>query len=143
MGGEYRRDRSQGWNDSNFTPQAIFGAGAAGANFTITGLTQTNATLAANLLYDLAGSVGTLRQGAVVRDAKNPRYLSYQDGVTLKIFDYRANEFSGFFKDNWKVTPDLTMNLGIHWEWFAVPYEANGLLGAPAGGAAGLCGITC
>jgi hypothetical protein len=143
IGGEYRRDRSQGWNDSNFTPQAIFGAGAAGANFTINGLTQTNATLAANLLYDLAGSVGTIRQGAVVRDARNPRYLSYQDGVTLKIFDYHANEFSGFFKDDWKVTPALTMNLGIHWEWFGVPYEANGLLGAPVGGAAGLCGISC
>jgi hypothetical protein len=143
VGGEYRRDRSQGWNDSNFTPQAIFGAGAAGANFTITGLTQTNATLAANLLYDLAGSVGTLRQGAVIRDAKNPRFLSYQDGVTLKIFDYRANEFSGFFKDDWKITPALTMNVGIHWEWFGVPYEADGLLGAPAGGAAGLCGISC
>ncbi len=142
-GGEYRRDRSQGWNDSNFTPQAIFGAGAAASNFTITGLTQTNATLAANLLYDLAGSVGTLRQGAVVRDAKNPKFLSYQDGATLKIFDYRANEFSGFFKDDWKMTRALTMNLGIHWEWFGVPYEAKGLLGAPAGGAAGLCGISC
>jgi hypothetical protein len=143
MGGEYRQDRSQGWNDSNFTPQVTFGAGAAGANFTITGLTQTNAGLAANLLYDLAGSIGTIRQGAVVRDANNPKFLGYQDGVSLKVFDYRANEFSGFFKDDWKVTPALTVNLGVHWEWFGVPYEADGLLGAPVGGSNGLCGISC
>jgi hypothetical protein len=142
-GAEYRRDRSQGWNDSNFTPQAIFGAGPNPTNVTVTGLTQTNATLAANLLYDLSGSVGTLREGAVVRSSKNPVFLGYQNGVTLKLFDYHANEFSGFFKDNWKVTSSLTMNLGIHWEWFGVPYEANGILGAPVGGAANLCGYSC
>ena len=143
MGGEYRRDRSQGWNDSNFTPQAIFGAGATPSNITVSGLTQTNATLAANLLYDLSGSIGTIRQGAVVRDAKNPVFLGYQDGVTLKVFDYHANEFSGFFKDDWKAAPSLTLNLGIHWEWFGAPYEAKGIAGAPVGGASNLCGYSC
>jgi hypothetical protein len=143
MGVEFRRDRSLGWNDSNFTPQALFGAGATPTNITVSGLTQTNATVATNLLYDLSGSVGTIRQGAVVRDPKNPVFLGYQDGVKLKKFDYHANEFSGFFKDDWKVSPALTLNVGIHWEWFGVPYEADGLTGAPVGGASNLCGYSC
>ena len=50
---------------------------------------------------------------------------------------------SWFFKDSWKARKDLTLNLGIHYEWFGVPYEGHGIAGAPAGGAAGLCGIAC
>ena len=38
---------------------------------------------------------------------------------------FTANEFSGFFKDTWKVRPDLTLNLGIHYEWFGVPYDSK------------------
>jgi hypothetical protein len=146
MGFEHRRDNSIGWNDSNFTPQALFGAGATPANISgtnVPGLTATNATTALNLLYDLSGSIATIRQGSEVRDPKNPRFLGYQDGVKLKIRDFSANEFSAFLKDDWKIRPALTLNLGIHWEWFGVPYEARGLTGAPVGGAAGLCGISC
>ena len=65
------------------------------------------------------------------------------DGRILKLRDFRGTEFSGFFKDNWKVRPDLTLNLGIHYEWFGVPWENHGLLGAPVGADKGLCGISC
>jgi len=34
---------------------------------------------------------------------------------------------SAYFKDDFKFRPDLTINLGIHWEWYGQPYERNGL----------------
>src|SRR5207253_9457414 len=56
MGGEHRRDETNGWNDNNMTPQATPGA-AAGLAVTginsITGLNATNITNAQNMLTDL------------------------------------------------------------------------------------------
>jgi hypothetical protein len=148
-GGEFRRDRTDGWNDNNFTPYITIGAG----NFTspitpttagITGLTNNNSTNARNLLYNLAGSVDNIRQGFDLVSSSGPlAFKGYQDGITLKKRDWRANEFSGFFKDDWKVTSNLSLNLGVHYEWFGVPYEGRGLAGRVVNGFQGLCGIGC
>ena len=52
------------------------------------------------------------------------------------------NEFSFFFKDDWKLRPNLTFNLGIRYDYMGVPYERNGLVSAPVGGMQGLFGIS-
>jgi hypothetical protein len=36
---------------------------------------------------------------------------------------YRANEFAAFFQDDWKVTPRLTINAGLRWEYFGPPHN--------------------
>jgi len=146
-GVEFRRDRTEGWNDNNLTPYATIGAGNLPANITnvnIAGLTSTNATAARNLLYNLAGSIDNIRQGFDLRSSEQPlKFQGWHDGVKLKLRDWRANEFSGFFKDEWKVTKDLTLNLGLHYEWYGVPYEGRGLAGRVVNGMQGLCGIGC
>src|SRR5262249_1038941 len=54
------------------------------------------------------------------------------------------NEFSGFIKDDWKVRTNLTLNVGIHYEYYGAPYEKNGLAAAPVGGPAAVkCGYAC
>src|SRR5438105_1342051 len=63
--------------------------------------------------------------------------------VKLKERDLHANEFSSFFKDTWKISSNLTLNLGVKYEWYGVPYEARGLAGRVVGGLQGLCGIAC
>ena len=40
---------------------------------------------------------------------------------------------SAYFKDDWKFRPDLTLNLGIHWEWYGQPYEAQRSRGSSRG----------
>jgi hypothetical protein len=42
-----------------------------------------------------------------------------QFGVTAKSF--RMNDLSWFIADDWKVTPRLTLNLGLRWDWFGWP----------------------
>ena len=146
-GGEFRRDRTNGWNDNNFTPLATIGAGnfqAPITTITVPGLSNNNSTNARNVLYNLAGSIDNIRQGFDLVNSSGPlAFKGYQDGITLKRRDWRANEFSGFFKDDWKLSSNLSLNLGIHYEYFGVPYEGRGLAGRVVNGYAGLCGIGC
>lgn len=41
---------------------------------------------------------------------------------------FRSRETDLYFQDSWKVRPNLTLNLGLRWEYKAVPYEVNGQL---------------
>ena len=145
---EFRRDRSDGWNDNNLTPFATIGAG----NFTapidntvtgLSGLTSNNGTTARNILYNLSGSIDNIKEGFDLRSSQKPVFLGYADGVKLKERDWHDNEVTAFFKDTWKVTSNLTLNLGVKWEWYGVPYEARGLAGRVVNGIQGLCGIAC
>ncbi|MEG9433600.1 TonB-dependent receptor [Terriglobus sp. ADX1] len=39
--------------------------------------------------------------------------------------DIKVNQFEGYFQDDWKATPRLTVNLGIRYSKFAQPIDAN------------------
>jgi hypothetical protein len=41
---------------------------------------------------------------------------------------YRMSDWSWFIADDWKVTPKLTLNVGLRHEVFGFPYEVNGFL---------------
>lgn|GEM_PF-523896 len=46
-------------------------------------------------------------------------------GTTDKQF--RFNDLSFYVSDDWKLTPRLSFNLGLRWDWFGRPVEKNGL----------------
>ena len=149
MGVEFRRDETFGYNDNNMTPQVSFGAAPGFAVSGITAqllpnLTPTNQTNAQSVLTDLSGSIAKIAEGFDLPNATATQFLGYKDGYKMHDRDWHSNEASMFFKDNWKVRQSLTLNLGIHWEYFGVPYEGKGRAGLPVGGAeAGACGISC
>jgi hypothetical protein len=146
-GFELRQDGSEGWNDNNFTPYITLNAGGYNALIdtnSFPALTANNATQARNLVYMLSGSVDRVQQGFDLKTSTgNLKFLGYQDGVKLKSRHWRANEITTFFKDEWKVSKQLTLNLGLKWEYYGVPYEINGLAGRPVGALKGLCGVGC
>src|SRR6185295_5998502 len=56
--------------------------------------------------------------------------------------DIHQNEFNFFFKDDWKMTNKLTLNLGLRWDYYGVPYEENGMTAGFRDGGLELFGMT-
>jgi len=99
------------------------------------GLVSNNQTMANSLLYFLAGSVGSAQQYYFIQspDHQN-KWMNYLDR-NRKINEPHQNEFALFFKDDWRLRPSLTLNLGMRYEYYGVPYEGQGLTVVPKGGA--------
>ena len=47
----------------------------------------------------------------------------------MRNFLYYHPNTALFWADRWRITPQLTLNLGLRWEFFPVPSEENGLQG--------------
>jgi hypothetical protein len=146
---EWRRTESNGFNDSNNTPVATFGGGsnglvldstAAGGGFT--GLSTNNATLAKNFVYDLTGQISTVNQAFGILSAQDTKLRPSPEVPNNRHWNYQ-NEMSAYFKDDWKFRPDLTINMGIHWEWYGQPYEHNGLAARVVGDQNAFLNVQC
>ena len=72
--------------------------------------------------------------GARWNDASNPNELIYSNDIINQ-------EISFFFKDDWKVNRDLTLNLGVRWEYYGVPHAANGRTISMKGGSKSIWGL--
>ena len=92
------------------------------------------------MLTWLSGSLSSLVQARFINDLSG----TWNDFATdpLKIRDIAQNEIGTFFKDDWKVTRDLTLNLGVRWDYYGVPWERNGLTTALNGGGHRLFGLS-
>jgi len=129
-GYEFRDTKSSGFGDPGFTPIVTFGAGTnavSGLDSTaFTNISANNANGARTLLTDLAGSIDHINQSFGIASAQNT-LLQGTPTIPVKFYRQTQREMSAYFKDDWKFRSDLTLNLGVHWEYYGQPFEANGL----------------
>jgi hypothetical protein len=164
VGGELRRGHSVGQDAiNNLIPTAAGGdtqlaaipdAAISGTAIpgqpgtpTIPGLAGSSTTgnnqRMRQLLSFFAGSLANVNQGSWITDPNNLDTFSDYKNFDHRIRDmHNQNEASAFFKDDWKVRKSLTLNLGVRWAYFAVPWESDGLMPLPVGGGAAMFGIS-
>jgi hypothetical protein len=96
-----------------------------------------------NLLTFLSGSLCGIAQYRFINKASQAG-IAWNDPTTdpYKVRDFHQNEIGSFFKDDWKVTNKVTLNLGLRWDYYGPPYEKNGLAATLAGNETGLFGIS-
>jgi hypothetical protein len=76
------------------------------------------------LYNDLLG-----RMGSVIQTFYSDLKTFYPAG-TPRERTFRYRDFSVFLQDDWRLTPHLTVNLGLRYEFFGAPSETNGIQGA-------------
>ncbi len=131
-GFEFRFTSFSGYDAYAVTPRALLGAGNVGVQgiATIPGIGQ-NAAGAQQVLNELAGTLTSAYQTLNSAGGANPQYIPGQ----TRYRTWRTPEFSWFFKDDWKVSRDITLNLGVRYELYVSPVETNSLgLGLVGGG---------
>jgi Carboxypeptidase regulatory-like domain len=163
---EFRYAYTSGYQPTPATSQTLgliptVTGGAGGAAVTgltannISGLLATNATMAQNLLLFLTGSVGSTSQRFETWEPTDTHFIDYKESyhhpgqpenTRGKIRENHQNEFNFFFKDDWKLRPNLTLNLGFRYDLFRVPDFRSGTghywTRGPIDGNAGYFGIS-
>src|SRR5262249_27881430 len=105
------------------------------------GLGATDATRARNLLNFLAGSLASVNNLYFLTDPKSTKFSDYRNSpfVTNTV---KQREFDLFLKDDYKIRRDLTLNLGVRYEWYGVPFSDSGLAVTPIGGGGAAFGLS-
>jgi hypothetical protein len=111
-------------NDFNFITVGLGGnRNSLGSATRPTGLLQTTTALND---WDRAFTFALGRIGSI---ATNFNYTFNGQPLPLatgKEREFRYNESELYVQDNWKLTRDFTLNLGLRWAYYQPPYEVNG-----------------
>jgi hypothetical protein len=94
------------------------------------------------LLTFMAGGLSSVAQNFFINSPNN--LSSWNDPLKedKKIRDFQQKEFSFFFKDDYKVHENLTLNLGLRYEYYGVPYYKGGMTVGLKGGPGAAYGLS-
>lgn len=134
LGGNLRLLKVLPFNDAGRLPSYAIAFGAGNENpldpsVFPGGISTTNFNNASSILALLAGPVDTVNQTFQVQD----RTSGFVSGLGERR-DLRNYNVGLYFSDSWRARRNLTVNLGLRWEFISVPTEHDGLALLPVGG---------
>ncbi len=167
FGGEFRRSNSHSrdawlFNPTNFqwgdsfpeiqggelpgTPQTFTNVDPSWGTDSLAGSDASNGNKRSmrDMLILLSGSLASIKQVRYVNNIQGSEQGIWNDPTKEPLMDRNTimKEFSFFIKDDWKIRPDLTLNLGVRWDYYGVPFLANGMTVSLEGGGSSIFGPT-
>ncbi|HJR07542.1 MAG TPA: carboxypeptidase regulatory-like domain-containing protein [Pyrinomonadaceae bacterium] len=128
FGGVARRVRVDVFNDAGTLPTYTLGFNTVANRNPLStsqfpgGVSANDFTTASNLLALLTGAVTSAAQTFNVRDRDSGFISGFGERRGI---DYNTLSFYG--GDTWRMRPNMTINLGLRWEYVSPPTERNGL----------------
>ncbi len=123
----YRRTLQSNLDFTGVYPNATFGRDHGNAPASSIGpseqseISSTGRITFENLYNDLLGRVESIGQ------TFNANFSSFLPAGTARDRNFASQEYAAFIQDNWRAKPNLTINVGLRYEFSTVPHEKNGL----------------
>lgn len=110
----------------------VFGAYENAVELLGTDLTSGLTNLIAGNIYQFEGAIYPQGEFPCYRDPSTGAYIQTPAcTLTLPVGppnferNYRYNDWAFYGQDSWKITPRLTLNGGVRWEYYGVQHNAN------------------
>jgi hypothetical protein len=126
FGGDYQQIFADTFNDAGINPRIVLGTPAHNSgNIADASFPFSNATIRTSGRNTFANLVGNLSSAAATLNVISPDSGFVPGATRARLFQQR--DLALYVQDQWRARNNLTLNLGVRWDYMGVPTIPNGL----------------